>query len=214
MAFACYESEGQVKDILRRIDEAVEQEFVEEEATNFQHRDKSKEMNVMEWVAKVIAEPLQGSVQIDLFLRDGVKICQLINRIKEDSIKSHNIMAGTTEARKNNIQLFLHAVLAYGVPSKYLFEVDDLLCLKRISRVTRCLYVLAVLASKDFAYHGAKLATVDTPRERKISMPECDRANMANVNISNIFWNLMEDAERRSSSHHSKRRPSLVEFKE
>ena len=65
----------------------------------------------------------QGAVQIDLFLRDGVKICQLMNKIHEGAIKKHSIMAGTTEARKNNINLFLEAVRAYGVPSKYLFEV-------------------------------------------------------------------------------------------
>ena len=46
-----------------------------------------------------------------------------MNKIKEDSIKRHCIMAGTTEARKNNIQLFLQAAMAYGVPSKYVFEV-------------------------------------------------------------------------------------------
>lgn len=42
---------------------------------------------------------------------------------------------------------------------------------------------------------------------------ESDRANLANVNISNIFWNLMENAERRKASHEgTKRKPSLVEF--
>ena len=42
---------------------------------------------------------------------------------------------------------------------------------------------------------------------------ESDRANLANVNISNIFWNLMENAERRKVSQTgNKRKPSLVEF--
>ena len=39
--------------------QAVEQEFSEEELTEFEHRDKNKENNVMEWVAKVISEPMQ-----------------------------------------------------------------------------------------------------------------------------------------------------------
>ena len=105
-----------------------------------------------------------------------------------------------------------------------LSQVEDLLSLSRISRVTRCLYVLAVLASKDFAYHGPKMSSLK-PRERKPSVPggvegrrriivliylEGDRAKLANVNISNIFWNLMEDAERRKNSHEAqKRKPSL-----
>ena len=79
MAFSCYESEAQVSQILRKIDEvynnfiwcsktivsfiviikAVEIEFSEESVTEYQHRDKQKEINVLEWISKVIMEPLQ-----------------------------------------------------------------------------------------------------------------------------------------------------------
>merc|ERR1719300_1565828 len=123
-----------------------------------------------------------------------------MNKIKEGAINKSDIVTGTTEANRTNIVNFLRAAGEYGVPAKYLFEVEDLLSLSRISRVTRCLYVLAVLASKDFAYHGPKMSSLK-PRERKPSVPEGDRAKLANVNISNIFWNLMEDAERRKNSH-------------
>ena len=34
-------------------------EFSEEEATSYVHRDKNKEVNVLEWIAHVIQEPLQ-----------------------------------------------------------------------------------------------------------------------------------------------------------
>ena len=67
------------------------------------------------------------------------------------------------------------------------FQVDDLLCLKRISRVTRCLYVLAVLASKDFAYHGPKLATVDQAKERKISMPGTQSIKIGVIGVHHTF---------------------------
>ena len=111
--------------------------------------------------------------------------------------------------------------------------MDDLLSLKCISRVTRCLYILALLAAKDFAYYGPKLVCKTNVKEKKTSVPgkmrssisvlfknhysanftESDRANLANVNISNIFWNLMENAERRKVSQTgNKRKPSLVEF--
>ena len=92
-------------------------------------------------------------------------------------------------------------------------KVEDLLSLKCISKVTRCLYVLAMLVSKDYAFYGPKLSNTLAVREKKTSVPECDRANLANVNISNIFWNLMENAERRKSVHQGqKRKPSLVDF--
>ena len=41
--------------------QAVEVEFSEEEATGYVHRDKNKEINVLEWIALVIQEPLQVS---------------------------------------------------------------------------------------------------------------------------------------------------------
>ena len=39
--------------------QAVDVEFSEEAVTDYQHRDKQKEINVLEWIAKVILEPLQ-----------------------------------------------------------------------------------------------------------------------------------------------------------
>ena len=121
---------------------AVEIEFSEESVTEYQHRDKLKEVNVLEWIAKVIMEPLQvksvtvcerkqfhfnfkGAVQIDFFLRDGVRICQLMNKIKENSINRQEIITGNIDAHRANIQAFIKAARTYGVPDKYLFEAGD-----------------------------------------------------------------------------------------
>ena len=78
MAFECYESDQQISEILNKIDEvshgmktdavfssikfafqAVEIEFAEEAESNYQHRDRQKETNVLEWIARCILEPLQ-----------------------------------------------------------------------------------------------------------------------------------------------------------
>ena len=40
-------------------------EFSEEEATSYVHRDKNKEINVLEWIALVIQEPLQVALTSD-----------------------------------------------------------------------------------------------------------------------------------------------------
>ena len=44
-------------------------EFAEEEASDFVHRDKMKEMNVLEWIGLVVQEPLQVSLIRSLYLR-------------------------------------------------------------------------------------------------------------------------------------------------
>ena len=54
-------------------------EFSEEAVTDYQHRDKQKEINVLEWIAKVILEPLQvsgfiGFMIFGIFFFLGLKI--------------------------------------------------------------------------------------------------------------------------------------------
>ena len=51
-------------------------EFSEEEVTEYLHRDKQKEATVLEWIAKVIQEPLQV-----LHLFNRYPILLLENRI-------------------------------------------------------------------------------------------------------------------------------------
>ena len=101
----------------------------------------------MEWLARVIQEPTQvpttltlpraptilltlptpsppqGTVQLDLQLRDGVRICQLMNKLREASIPHTDITTGSTDSKRSNIQLFLEAAQEYGLPQQYLFEV-------------------------------------------------------------------------------------------
>ena len=67
----------------------------------------------------------KGAVQIDFFLRDGVRICQLMNKIKENSINKQEIITGNIDAHRGNIQAFIKAARTYGVPDKYLFEAGD-----------------------------------------------------------------------------------------
>ena len=42
-------------------------EFSEEEATSYVHRDKNKEVNVLEWIAHVIQEPLQVKLTTNFY---------------------------------------------------------------------------------------------------------------------------------------------------
>ena len=65
----------------------------------------------------------QGTVQLDLQLRDGVRICQLMNKLREASIPHTDITTGSTDSKRSNIQLFLEAAQEYGLPQQYLFEV-------------------------------------------------------------------------------------------
>lgn len=74
-----------------------------------------------------------------------------MNSIKPGSIKG-DIIAGTDKKQKrNNIERFLTACKAYGVPKETLFEVEDLLFLLNLPKVTRCLFALGKIVSYRLA---------------------------------------------------------------
>ena len=79
------------------------------------------------------------SIQFNHFI-DLIKMFDsLMNAIKVGSI-SGDISPGTNIKQKGqNIKKFLSACSSYGVTKEELFEVDDLLLLQNIPKVTRCL---------------------------------------------------------------------------
>lgn len=70
---------------------------------------------------------------------------RLMNAIKPGSITGE-IKSGTDfKTKRHNIEKFLKACQSYGVEKQLLFEVDDLLLMQNIPKVTRCLFALGKL---------------------------------------------------------------------
>ncbi|GBO16052.1 hypothetical protein AVEN_139486-1 [Araneus ventricosus] len=67
-----------------------------------------------------------------------------MNYIKPNSIPGE-IKNGNLKQKRENIVKFLKAMENYGVPKEYLFQPDDLLLLRNIPNVTRCLFKLGRL---------------------------------------------------------------------
>ena len=69
-------------------------------------------------------------------------------------------------------------------------KVEDLLSLRCISKVTRCLYILAMLVSKDYAYYGPKLSTAASVKEKKNSVPGkvVVTRNIINTSVSSAIF--------------------------
>ena len=66
-----------------------------------------------------------------------------MNRIKPGCIPEDDITWEGTRSKQNNITNFLTKAEEYGVPKEKLFFPEDLLHLRHIPRVTRCIYALA-----------------------------------------------------------------------
>ena len=71
-----------------------------------------------------------------------------MNYIKPNSVPGEIKSGGNIKQKRQNIEKFLKALKDYGVPKELLFEVDDLLLLRNLPKVTRCMFALGKLVSE------------------------------------------------------------------
>lgn len=68
---------------------------------------------------------------------------RLIETLAPPSSGSRPLTGGDDKrVKRQNIQQFLDSCKAYGMPESELFEVEDLLSMQDIPKVTRCLFAL------------------------------------------------------------------------
>ncbi|KAK3888923.1 hypothetical protein Pcinc_007053 [Petrolisthes cinctipes] len=101
----------------------------------------------MIWIYNMIDEAAR--VDYEFFLKDGCILCKLMNRIVPGCIPEDTITWEGVRSKQINMRNFLQQAETYGVPKVKLFHVEDLLHLRHIPRVTRCIYALAKLVSED-----------------------------------------------------------------
>ncbi|CBJ26051.1 conserved unknown protein [Ectocarpus siliculosus] len=90
------------------------------------------------WVEQVTGEPLEGDFADGL--RDGVRLCKLLNTIKPSSVRRVNpFKEGQKFKQMENISNFIRGCRAIGVPEYSLFETVDLYEGKDVGLVVKCL---------------------------------------------------------------------------
>lgn len=103
-----------------------------------------------------------------------------MNAIKEGSVGGEASPGENIKHKRKNIERFLAAASAYGVPNEKLFAVDDLLLLQNLPRVTTCIFELGKLAEADRGFSGPQLGDlpyepIDPKTKRRAGMPEGKR---------------------------------------
>ncbi len=68
-----------------------------------------------------------------------------MNAIKPGSIKGDIVAGNDFKQKRKNIENFLKCCKSYGVKQELLFDVDDLLLMINMPKVTRCLFALGKL---------------------------------------------------------------------
>lgn len=151
-------------------------------------RDGAKESQILLWIWNSLDEI--SCLDYEQYLRDGAVLCRLMNIIKPGSIKGE-ISTATLKDKRNNIERFTKACSSYGVPKELIFNSEDLLYLRHIPRVTRCMFALGKKTEDDEDYEGAELGEepydpVGKAGRRRGGLPLGDDILVAHINIGNI----------------------------
>lgn len=98
--------------------------------------DLEGQAQAQQWIEQVTGESFEGVFADEL--RDGRRLCLLINGIKPGSVKRVNASKMPFK-QMENISSFLKACRSVGVPEYSLFETVDLFELKDLGLVVKCL---------------------------------------------------------------------------
>ena len=121
------------------------------------------ESEIALWIEAVLEDCIPPK-PFDELLRDGVLLCRVINTLKPGSVAKIQ-KPFTKEKQLENINSFLNAVKAYGVPEDKLFKPEDLNPGENIPNVINCLLALG-RACFDKDWEGPTLGPKPTGQKK------------------------------------------------
>ncbi|KAF6208475.1 hypothetical protein GE061_016931 [Apolygus lucorum] len=144
-------------------------------------RNKEQEQEVITWIEEVLGEKLPNQAYEDV-LKDGVVLCNLINKIAPGSVKKIQTK-GTNFQLMENIQRFQAAIKKYGVPEEEIFQTADLFERRNIPQVTLCIYSLGRITQKHPEYTGPRLGPKMADENKREFTEEQLRATQGEMNL-------------------------------
>ncbi|KAK9497074.1 hypothetical protein O3M35_004453 [Rhynocoris fuscipes] len=119
-------------------------------------RDPQQEKEAQEWIETVLGEKFPSGVLFEDHIKDGQVLCKLMNKLAPGSCPKINTSGGQFKMMEN-INAFLKAMTAYGVPDVDLFQTVDLWEKKDIAQVTTALFALGRQTYKHAEWPGPYL---------------------------------------------------------
>ncbi|XP_075217290.1 myophilin [Lycorma delicatula] len=144
-------------------------------------RNKEQETEVIQWIEDVLGEKLPNQPYEDI-LKDGVVLCNLINKIAPGSVKKIQTK-GTNFQLMENIQRFQAAIKKYGVPEEEIFQTADLFERRNIPQVTLCLYSLGRITQLHPEFTGPRLGPKMAEKQERQFTEEQLRASEAHLGL-------------------------------
>jgi len=116
--------------------------------------DPSLEKEVSSWVTEVLGLP-PSNEPLDEFLKSGVILCQLVNKINPGSVKYRE--SKIPFMMLENINSYLAACNSLGLPSNTLFQPSDLFEKKNMNLVLASIHALGRMSAKIPGFSGPYL---------------------------------------------------------
>ncbi|XP_060524805.1 myophilin [Cylas formicarius] len=144
-------------------------------------RNKELEAEVLDWISKVLGEPLPKGDFEDI-LKDGVVLCNLMNKLAPGSVKKI-ATKGTNFQLMENIQRFQAGMKAYGVPQEEIFQTADLFERRNVAQVALSLYALGRLTQKHPEWNGPTLGPKMAEKNERTFTEEQLRSSEGLLNL-------------------------------
>lgn len=144
-------------------------------------RNKELEAEVAGWISACLGEPLPPGAIEDV-LKDGVILCNLINKLAPGSVKKIQTK-GTNFQLMENIQRFQAAIKNYGLPQEEIFQTADLFERRNISQVILSLYSLGRITQKHPEWTGPSLGPKMADKNERQFTEEQLRASEGHLNL-------------------------------
>ncbi|XP_032454323.1 muscle-specific protein 20 isoform X14 [Nasonia vitripennis] len=119
-------------------------------------RDPEQEREAQEWIESIIGNKFPAGLPIEDVLKDGVVLCELMNKIKPGSINKVNTSGGEFKMMEN-INKFQKALKEYGVSDVDVFQTVDLWEKKNIAQVVTTLFALGRETYRHPEFQGPNL---------------------------------------------------------
>jgi len=144
-------------------------------------RDPQLEAEVLQWIEQIMGQKLPSG-PYDEILRDGVILCNFMNKLMPGCIQKINTSGGQFKMMEN-INRFQEAAKKWGVPEIDVFQTVDLWERRNISQVTQCLSALARACYQHPEFQGPWLGPKPSEENKRTFTDDQLRAGEGIINL-------------------------------
>ncbi|XP_076349589.1 myophilin-like [Tachypleus tridentatus] len=144
-------------------------------------RDPALEAEILQWIEAILGQKLPPG-SFDDVLRDGVILCNLMNKLMPGCIQKINTSGGQFKMMEN-INRFQEAAKKWGVPEIDVFQTVDLWEKRNIGQVGQCLMALGRACYTHPEWKGPCLGPKPSEENKREFTEEQLRASEGMINL-------------------------------